>query len=87
MLDKRATVGRGGAIHPQYLAHLIDQYAADDAVFTADGGSPMVWAVASRRAPRDGGGPSSVSLMEPWPTPCRKRWAPRRPRRTGRSYR
>lgn len=42
-LDKRATVGRGGAIHPQYLAHLIDQYAADDAVFTADVGSPMVW--------------------------------------------
>ena len=42
-LDKRATVGRGGAIHPQYLAHLIDQHAADDAVFTADGGSPMVW--------------------------------------------
>src|SRR5271155_3886010 len=39
-LDKRATVGRGGAIHPQYLTRLIDQYAADDAVFTADGGSP-----------------------------------------------
>src|SRR6202041_2343385 len=30
-------------IHPQYLAHLIDQHAADDAVITADGGSPMVW--------------------------------------------
>jgi pyruvate dehydrogenase (quinone) len=50
MLDKRATVGRGGAIHPQYLAHLIDQYAADDAVFTADGGSPMVWALRHVRA-------------------------------------
>jgi pyruvate dehydrogenase (quinone) len=49
-LDKRATVGRGGAIHPQYLAHLIDQYAADDAVFTADGGSPMVWALRHIRA-------------------------------------
>jgi pyruvate dehydrogenase (quinone) len=50
MLDKRATVGRGGAIHPQYLTHLIDQYAADDAVFTADGGSPMVWALRHVRA-------------------------------------
>src|SRR5271156_6527790 len=29
-LDKRAAAGRGGKIHPQYLAHLIDQYAADD---------------------------------------------------------
>jgi pyruvate dehydrogenase (quinone) len=42
-LDKRATVGRGGAIHPQYLAHLIGQHAERDAIFTADGGSPMVW--------------------------------------------
>ena len=50
MLDKRATIGRGGAIHPQYLTHLIDQYAADDAVFTADVGSPMVWALRHIRA-------------------------------------
>ena len=33
-LDKRATIGRGGRIHPQYLTYLIDQYAADDAVFS-----------------------------------------------------
>jgi pyruvate dehydrogenase (quinone) len=50
MLDKRATVGRGGAIHPQYLAHLIDHYAADDTVFTADAGSPMVWLLRHVRA-------------------------------------
>jgi pyruvate dehydrogenase (quinone) len=49
-LDKRVTVGRGGAIHPQYLTHLIDQYAAEDAIFTADGGSPMVWALRHLRA-------------------------------------
>jgi pyruvate dehydrogenase (quinone) len=49
-LDKRATVGRGGAIHPQYLAHLIDQYADDDAILTADGGSPMVWLLRHVRA-------------------------------------
>lgn len=30
-------------IHPQHLTALLDKYADDDAVFTADGGSPMVW--------------------------------------------
>jgi pyruvate dehydrogenase (quinone) len=41
-LDKRASLS-GGKIHPQYLARLIDQHADEDAIFTADGGSPMVW--------------------------------------------
>ena len=35
--------GKDGLIHPQYLTHLIDVHAAEDAAFTADGGSPMVW--------------------------------------------
>ncbi|MHC1481016.1 thiamine pyrophosphate-dependent enzyme [Frateuria aurantia] len=35
--------GGDGLIHPQYLTRLIDLLADDDAVFTADGGSPMVW--------------------------------------------
>jgi len=30
-------------IHPQYLTRVIDALADDDAAFTADGGSPMVW--------------------------------------------
>ncbi|WP_423821968.1 thiamine pyrophosphate-dependent enzyme [Salinisphaera sp. SPP-AMP-43] len=30
-------------IHPQELTLALDKQAADDAVFTADGGSPMVW--------------------------------------------
>lgn len=30
-------------LHPQTVAHTLDKLAADDAVFTADGGSPMVW--------------------------------------------
>src|SRR5690606_30697580 len=34
----------GRAIHPQYLARLLDEHAADDAIFTADVGSPTVWA-------------------------------------------
>lgn len=31
-------------IHPQYVARLIDQLAADDAIFTCDVGTPTVWA-------------------------------------------
>lgn len=30
-------------IHPQELTLALDKQAADDAIFTADGGSPMVW--------------------------------------------
>ena len=41
--DERAKIGKGGEIHPQYLTTLINQYAAPNAIFTADGGSPMVW--------------------------------------------
>ena len=37
-------------IHPQELTLAIDAAAADDAVFTADGGSPMVWMLRHIRA-------------------------------------
>ncbi|MGA9574319.1 MAG: thiamine pyrophosphate-binding protein, partial [Lysobacterales bacterium] len=30
-------------IHPQFVAQMLDRLAASDAIFTADGGSPMVW--------------------------------------------
>ena len=30
-------------LHPQTVAHTLDKLADDDAAFTADGGSPMVW--------------------------------------------
>ncbi|WP_336651070.1 MULTISPECIES: ubiquinone-dependent pyruvate dehydrogenase [unclassified Leucobacter] len=44
-LDELATpAGPGKAIHPQYVARLIDTLAADDAVFIPDVGSPVVWA-------------------------------------------
>ena len=39
--DQRHTDGE--LIHPQYLTHLLDKHASADALFTADGGSPMVW--------------------------------------------
>jgi pyruvate dehydrogenase (quinone) len=44
-LDDLAT-GKPGRkpIHPQYLARLISEHAADDAVFTFDVGTPTVWA-------------------------------------------
>lgn len=35
--------GHDGLVHPQYLTALVDRHADDDAIFTADGGSPMVW--------------------------------------------
>lgn len=35
--------GEGELIHPQHLTVLLSKYATDDALFTADGGSPMVW--------------------------------------------
>lgn len=42
-LDARAAIEHTGPIHPQYLVELIDEYATDDAIFTADVGSAMVW--------------------------------------------
>ena len=38
----RGTPGRK-PIHPQYLARLLSEEAADDAVFTADVGTPTIW--------------------------------------------
>src|SRR5471032_3378295 len=49
-LNQRATPGDGKTIRPQYLTALIDRYADDDAIFTADGGSPIVWVLRHTRA-------------------------------------
>jgi pyruvate dehydrogenase (quinone) len=44
-LDRLAEPGRGkGALHPQFVAATLDRLAAPDAVFTADVGTPSVWA-------------------------------------------
>ena len=37
-------------IHPQFVTRMLDRLAADDAAFTADGGSPMVWCLRHVRA-------------------------------------
>lgn len=44
-LDELA-VGKPGSnlIHPQYLTKLLNEHAADDAVFTCDVGTPTIWA-------------------------------------------
>lgn len=59
-LDARQTSGHRDVIHPQYLTGLIGQHAAQDAVFTADGGSPMVWCL--RHIPSTGTNCTIVSL-------------------------
>ncbi len=43
-LDGLATLNDKQAIHPQYLAQQISRFAAADAVFTCDVGTPTVWA-------------------------------------------
>src|SRR5467141_5436381 len=44
-LDELATgePGRTGS-HPQYVARVIDELAADDAIFACDVGTPTIWA-------------------------------------------
>ncbi len=43
-LDDLATGRPGGKIHPQYVARLLSDKAAEDAVFTFDVGTPTIWA-------------------------------------------
>ena len=44
-LDDLATpTKKGQALHPQYITRVLDQLADDDVVFTADVGTPVIWA-------------------------------------------
>ena len=44
-LDDLATPRDAGEpLHPQYVSKMVDAMAADDAIFTADVGTPVVWA-------------------------------------------
>ena len=44
-LDELATGDSGKKpIHPQYVARVLDQLAAEDAIFTCDVGTPTIWA-------------------------------------------
>ncbi len=43
-LDDLATGKPGGTLHPQHIARVVGEQAADDAIFTCDVGLPTVWA-------------------------------------------
>lgn len=44
-LDELATpAAKGRPLHPQYVSHVVNAVAAEDAIFTADVGTPVVWA-------------------------------------------
>ncbi len=43
-LDELATLGSGARSHPQYVARMIDELAAPDAILTCDTGTPTIWA-------------------------------------------
>jgi pyruvate dehydrogenase (quinone) len=74
-LDRRAVPG-SGAIHPQYVAERIAAHAASDAIYTADGGSAMVWLL--RHVPSTGANRTiTVSTTARWPMPCHRHWARR----------
>lgn len=42
-LDELAVPGKSGPLHPQYVAKSVSELAADDAVFTCDVGTPVIW--------------------------------------------
>lgn len=43
-LDSSAEPGRNGQpIHPQYVVSVLDELAADDAIFSCDVGTPTIW--------------------------------------------
>src|SRR5476651_813390 len=42
--DLAVPAGPGRPIHPQYLTRLVDEAASEDAIFTADVGTPTLWA-------------------------------------------
>src|ERR1700689_264126 len=43
-LDELATGRPGGRLHPQHLVRVINEKAADDAIFMPDVGLPIIWA-------------------------------------------
>lgn len=52
-LDELATDDGKKPLHPQYVARMIDEIAADDAVFTCDVGTPTIWAARYLTMTRD----------------------------------
>ncbi len=59
-LGHPAAIDPRGIIHPQYVVRLLAQLADRDAIFTADGGGPMVWLL--RHLPSTGANRTFTSL-------------------------
>ncbi|MBT0667249.1 ubiquinone-dependent pyruvate dehydrogenase [Novosphingobium profundi] len=58
--DRHAIADDSRPIHPQFLTETIARHASDDAIYTADGGSPMVWCL--RHVPSTGRNRRVISL-------------------------
>src|ERR1700734_4146015 len=43
-LDDLAVPGSWEMVHPQYVVRTLDEFAADDAIFSCDVGTPTIWA-------------------------------------------
>jgi len=58
-------------IHPQYVARVLDEVAAEDAIFSCDVGTPTIWAARylTMNGKRRCWAPSRTG---PWPMRCRK---------------
>jgi pyruvate dehydrogenase (quinone) len=44
LVDLATPSSGAGVIHPQFVARLLDELAAEDAIFTCDVGTPTIWA-------------------------------------------
>ena len=44
LLELAVPTPADGPVHPQYLAHCLSELASDNAIFTADVGTPSIWA-------------------------------------------
>jgi pyruvate dehydrogenase (quinone) len=84
-LEKLTTDERDRSpLRPEQVARAIDTLAADDAVFLPDVGTPVIWA--ARYLTMNGRRRLVGSFTTArWPTPSRRRSAPRRRSRGARS--
>ena len=74
-------------IHPEYLAALLNELAADDAIFTCDTGMSTVLGGALSAHDPGTVACSDLLITGPWRMPCRTRLAPNSPNPAVRSSR
>jgi pyruvate dehydrogenase (quinone) len=59
-IGARAKAGSSGRIHPQFLTETLAAHAPEDAIWSADGGSPMIWLL--RHVPSTGKNRTLLSM-------------------------